>query len=135
VLWIETTADLFFGPSSLHHARRPSVSHRWEVEDAFPLPPGVANREAAMDRCGGLHLVVDLVDDTGMPTVAYFERGSDGWARAEVPVGGVGSTEAAIEGDDNGLYLAWNEIRDGSAGEAPGVRVMLARRPVRYDAD
>jgi len=131
VLWIETAGDLLFGSSSLHHARRPSGSQRWEVDDAFPLPPGLGHSDAAMDRCGGLHLVADLVDDTGMPTVAYFEKGRFGWARAEVPVGGVGSTEPAIEADNSGLYLTWSEIRDGSGGEQAGVRVMLAGRPIR----
>jgi hypothetical protein len=132
VLWIETAGDLIFGSASLHHAWRSSGSTEWQEESPFPLPVGMGHSVAAVDPCGGLHLVWVVVNESGVPGLAYFQKLRAGWAQVEIPVTGVASLGPALDADHSGLYLAWNEVHVGSSGEQPGVKVMVARRQVLH---
>lgn len=128
LLWIENGGDLLFGPTVLHHASKRPDAADWSRSEPYALPGGLGHLEASMDPCGGLHLVGDVIGASSIPTLAYFVRREDGWVRAELPVGGVGSVEPALYADGEGIHLAWSEIHDGSLGQPAGVRVMVASR-------
>lgn len=127
VLWLEADDDSLIGAVVLRRAWREPGSTNWHMDEGYPLPEGLSHAVAAMDRCGGVHLVGDRLSDRGIPEMVYYERRDQDWVLVDVPVSGVASMEPALLADDAGVYLAWSEVASGATGPE-AIHVVAARR-------
>jgi hypothetical protein len=100
-------------PQVVRHVVSGDGGETWSPPDDVDFPDGLGTLKAAVDRCGGVHVIHEARADAGESEESrlWYARWAGGWSAPEQPFGDLNSIEADLEtGSDGSPRLVWSVV-------------------------